>query len=195
MRRKEGDKGGDILRAAVSVFSREGFDGAKVSAIAAEAGVATGSVYLYFSGKDDILDGLFREFWDNLRDAIVRIDLADPLDRIRRQLELFYDRLVADRRLALVYLRDHHRFVARRSQGIQSYQECLELGAKAFREASGAEPGHETLPLSYAILFGGVRAALEHALERPEAESQFVKEHMLTMAVGSLRVLIEGGRG
>jgi AcrR family transcriptional regulator len=195
MRRKEGDKGGDILRAAVSVFSRDGFDGAKVSTIAAEAGVATGSVYLYFTGKDDILDGLFREFWDNLRDAIVRIDLADPLDRIRRQLELFYDRLVADRRLARVYLHDHHRFLARRPRGFESYQDCLGLGDKAFREASGAVPEPEILSLSYAILFGGVRAALEYALDRPETETESVKKHMLTMAVGSLRVLIEGEKG
>lgn len=195
MRRKEGDKGGDILKAAVSVFSRDGFDGAKVSAIAAEAGVATGSVYLYFSGKDDILDALFREFWDDLSDAIHRIDLADPLERIRRQLELFYDRLVADRRLARVYLHDHHRFVSRRPRGIESYQECLDLGGQAFREASGSVPGQEIFSLSHAILFGGVRAALEYAQDRPELETESVKKHMLTMAVGSLRILIEGDKG
>jgi AcrR family transcriptional regulator len=193
MRRKEGDKRGDILRSAVGVFAREGFDNARISAVAAEAGVATGSVYLYFGGKDDILDGLFREFWEGLRDAIGRIDLADPMDRIRRELELFYDRLVADRRLATVYLRDHHRFVARRPQGIEAYQACLDLGGEAFREAADSPLGQDALSLSYAILFGGVRAAIECALGRPESETESVKNHMLTMAVGSLRVLAGGG--
>ncbi len=192
MRRKEGDKGGDILRAAVKVFARDGFDGAKVTTIASEAKVATGSVYLYFAGKDDILDALFREFWENLRTALSRIESPDPMDRIQCQLALFYDRLVADRFLSVVYLRDHHRFLARASSGIEAYHSSLEMGEKAFVEACKTSD-HEQFALSHAILFGGVRSALEYALEKPESESNCVREHMLKMAMASIRVLVEGG--
>lgn len=192
MRRKEGDKRGDILRAAVQVFARDGFDGAKVTTIASEAKVATGSVYLYFAGKDDILDGLFREFWENLRHALAQIESADPMDRIRSQLVMFYDRLVADRRLAEVYLRDHHRFVDNAPSGIEDYRACLDLAEKAFGEACGGAVDHERFALSQAILFGGVRSALEYALGRPESETGSVREHMLTMAMASIRVLAKG---
>jgi AcrR family transcriptional regulator len=192
MRRKEGDKGGDILRSAVRVFARDGFDGAKVTTIASEAKVATGSVYLYFGGKDDILDGLFREFWENLRNVLSRVESVDPMNRIRRQLAMFYDQLVADRPLAVVYLRDHHRFLSRESVGIEAYRQCLELGEKAFGEACGTSD-HARFALSQSILFGGVRSALEYALERPEAETNSVREQMLTMAMASIRVLAKGG--
>lgn len=192
MRTKEGDKGGDILRAAVRVFARDGFDGAKVTAIADEAKVATGSVYLYFGGKDDILDALFWEFWVGLRESLARIETPDPMDRIRRQLVLFYDRLVADRPLAQVYLRDHHRFVARGSDGTDDFRACLALAEKAFGEACGGETDHERFALSQSILFGGVRSALEYALGRPESETVSVRDHMITMAMGSIRVLAQG---
>jgi len=193
MRRKEGDKGGDILRAAVRVFARDGFDGAKVTTIALEAKVATGSVYLYFAGKDDILDALFREFWSALRDGLSRIDVPNPLERIRCQLVLFYDRLVADRDLALVYLRDHHRFAAHASDVTRDYRACLDLAEKAFGDVCGAPTNHERFALSQSILFGGVRSALEYALDRPESESISVREHKLTMAKASKRVMARGG--
>ncbi|MCV4785307.1 TetR/AcrR family transcriptional regulator, partial [Escherichia coli] len=51
----QGDKRTAILRAATTVFARKGFFNSKVSDIAAEAGIADGTVYLYFKGKDDIL--------------------------------------------------------------------------------------------------------------------------------------------
>ncbi|HWS73101.1 MAG TPA: helix-turn-helix domain-containing protein, partial [Thermoanaerobaculia bacterium] len=41
-----------ILRAAVDVFARNGYFNAKVSEIAKAAGVADGTIYLYFDGKE-----------------------------------------------------------------------------------------------------------------------------------------------
>jgi len=56
-----GDKRDRILRAAVTVFSRKGFFNSKVSEIARAAGVADGTIYLYFKNKDDLLISLFEE--------------------------------------------------------------------------------------------------------------------------------------
>ena len=53
------DKRGAILRAAISVFARNGFFNSKVADIASEAGIADGTVYLYFKSKDDILHSVF----------------------------------------------------------------------------------------------------------------------------------------
>src|SRR6476659_3781371 len=54
-----GDKRERILDAAELVFAQHGFFAAKVSEIAKEAGVADGTIYLYFKNKDDLLISLF----------------------------------------------------------------------------------------------------------------------------------------
>src|SRR3712207_5545049 len=73
-----------ILDAAVRVFAREGFHSARVSDIADEAGVAYGLVYHYFDSKDEVLDTLFLDRWDELLAAIREVDPQDgePRDKL-----------------------------------------------------------------------------------------------------------------
>src|SRR6516225_5792547 len=71
---RTGGKRERILDAAVHVFAEKGFYGAKVSEIAREAGVADGTIYLYFKSKDDLLISLFEDRMAqinaNLREAL-----------------------------------------------------------------------------------------------------------------------------
>ena len=53
------DKRDRILDAATKVFAKRGCFGAQVADIAKRAGVASGTVYLYFKSKDDLLLSLF----------------------------------------------------------------------------------------------------------------------------------------
>jgi TetR/AcrR family transcriptional regulator, fatty acid metabolism regulator protein len=55
------DKRRRILDAAISVFARKGYFAARVTDIAKKAGVADGTIYLYFRNKEDILVRLFDE--------------------------------------------------------------------------------------------------------------------------------------
>ncbi len=55
------DKRERILKAAVKVFARDGFFLAKVEEIAKAADVATGTIYLYFENKDDLMISIFEE--------------------------------------------------------------------------------------------------------------------------------------
>jgi len=57
--KQPGDKRERILSAAERIFARHGFFAAKVSDVAKEAGVADGTIYLYFKSKDDLLISLF----------------------------------------------------------------------------------------------------------------------------------------
>src|SRR3989442_11262936 len=50
-----------IIDAAIRVFARTGYYNSRVSDIAREAGIASGTIYLYFKTKDEILVTLFRE--------------------------------------------------------------------------------------------------------------------------------------
>ncbi|WP_216892751.1 TetR/AcrR family transcriptional regulator [Nocardia alni] len=52
---------GVIVHAATRVLSRAGFAGLSMAAVAAEAGVATGTVYKHFSGKSELMTAVFRE--------------------------------------------------------------------------------------------------------------------------------------
>ena len=59
-------KESSILNAAEKIFAQAGFDGAKVSDIARAALVAEGTVYLYYTNKQDLLAGVVGRFWTQL---------------------------------------------------------------------------------------------------------------------------------
>jgi TetR/AcrR family fatty acid metabolism transcriptional regulator len=93
-----------ILRAATDVFARSGYFNAKVAEIAKAAGVADGTIYLYFDGKEDILITIFREHTRNYLQSLER-DLANVRkaeDRIRVAIRHHLQALGRDRNLAVV---------------------------------------------------------------------------------------------
>lgn len=99
------DKREAILRAATSVFAEKGYFNSKVADIAKAAGVADGTVYLYFKNKDDVLHSIFdramAEFISEGRRELALIE--KPEDKLRRIAELHLERLGADRDMAIVF--------------------------------------------------------------------------------------------
>src|SRR2546421_9433142 len=94
-----------ILRAATRVFARNGYFNSKVADIAREAGVADGTVYLYFKSKEEILHSIFdRSMEEAIADGRKRLDkIVDPRERVRSIAHMHLDRLGADRDLAVVF--------------------------------------------------------------------------------------------
>jgi TetR/AcrR family fatty acid metabolism transcriptional regulator len=116
-----GDKRELILKAATKVFAQNGFFNSQVADVAKVAGVAAGTVYLYFQGKDDLLVSIFersmREALDEGRTATDGI--ADPSERLRRIAHMHLGRLGRDRNLAVVFqieLRHSVKFMERFSE-------------------------------------------------------------------------------
>jgi TetR/AcrR family fatty acid metabolism transcriptional regulator len=113
-----GPKRDAILRAAIDVFAERGYFNAQVADVARVAGVAAGTVYLYFRSKDDLLISIFER---GMREAIAEGealvgDLADPRARLRRFARLHLARLGRDRNLAVVFqveLRQSTKFMER----------------------------------------------------------------------------------
>ena len=99
------DKYALILRAATRVFARRGFFLAKVADVAREAGVADGTVYLYFKNKEHLLVSIFEEFMAEAvaegRAAVEGVD--DPVERLRSIAGLHLERMGRDRDLAVVF--------------------------------------------------------------------------------------------
>jgi TetR/AcrR family fatty acid metabolism transcriptional regulator len=65
-----------ILEAAITVFARMGYHGARVSDIAQEAGIAYGLVYHYFKNKEEILRSIFEERWSGFLEGLEGIAAA-----------------------------------------------------------------------------------------------------------------------
>ena len=104
-REKANGKYEAILRAAIKVFGRCGFFNAKVADVAREAGVADGTVYLYFKNKDDILVSIFNHVMDEaLTSGRSRLsEIEDPVEKLRRIVHAHLDRFERDRDLAVVF--------------------------------------------------------------------------------------------
>ena len=107
---KGNDKYHRILDAAIKVFAEQGFHQATISQIARDAGVADGTIYLYFKNKDDILVQFFnyktKQVFDSFREEVDKAD--NSLDKlgnlIRRHLEEFQN----DRSMAVLYQAETH---------------------------------------------------------------------------------------
>ncbi len=102
--RRSGDKRERILSAAVRVFARSGFFATRVSDIAKAAGVADGTIYLYFDSKEDLLVSLFEDRVDRLL-SYMREELPKKktaADRLEAVIEMQLGLLEGERDLAEV---------------------------------------------------------------------------------------------
>ncbi len=135
------DKREAILRAATAVFAQHGFFQSQVADVARAAGVAAGTVYLYFRSKDDLLVSIFER---TMREAIAEgraalSGVTDPRARLEHVARLHLDRLGRDRDLAVVFqveLRQSTKFMERFSSSyLRDYigviRETIAEGQKA----------------------------------------------------------------
>src|SRR5215831_2543186 len=99
-----GDKRGRILASAMRVFASKGFFGAKVSDIADDAGVADGTIYLYFKSKDDLLISLFEQQMLKINEILTRSmeGVADADAKLRMFIRAYMDLVSANRHAAEV---------------------------------------------------------------------------------------------
>lgn len=141
-KRKDNQKYHRIIAAATRVFARKGFFHARISEIAHEAGVADGTIYIYFENKDDILISLFEEqmkvVLDNMVASIAKFD--DPVRKLeefaRTHLELIeQNKDVAE--IIQVELRQSSKFMKEyKNEQFASY---LDLIADIVREGQEKE--------------------------------------------------------
>jgi TetR/AcrR family fatty acid metabolism transcriptional regulator len=101
---RSGDKRQRILDAAVRVFAKKGFYATRVSEVAKAAGVADGTIYLYFKSKDELLVSLFEDRVERLL-AFLKTELPTTVrasEKLRRIIELQLGLLEGERDLAEV---------------------------------------------------------------------------------------------
>jgi TetR/AcrR family fatty acid metabolism transcriptional regulator len=189
---RKGPKHDRILEAAVKVFARKGFHNSRIAEIAVEAGVASGTIYLYFRNKDDILISVFEESLDQIIGEVER-DLAgipDPRDRLRRFIWLHLRMLREHRELAEVLqveLRQSNKFMKEYVPG--RWIQYLDIIARILKD--GQKKGIFRRDLSLGIYKRAVFGALDeislHWITTRKDES-----FLELAAVQLSRVLLEG---
>ena len=155
------DKRELILRAATKLFARRGFFHAQVADVAREAGIAAGTVYLYFENKDDLLISIFErtmsEALDEARTALAGVD--DPVERLRRLARVHLNRLGQDRDLAVVFqveLRQSTKFMERFSSTLlRDYLHAIR-DAISGAQATGAFRPDVSPTLAAKMLYGAL---------------------------------------
>ncbi|HEY1526100.1 MAG TPA: TetR/AcrR family transcriptional regulator [Candidatus Angelobacter sp.] len=99
------DKYQRILDAAIEVIAEHGFFHSRVAEIADRAGVADGTIYLYFKNKDELLmaaiDSAFHRFIQRARSSLDQVH--DPREKLRRMAFLHLESLGSNRSLAIVF--------------------------------------------------------------------------------------------
>jgi TetR/AcrR family transcriptional regulator, fatty acid metabolism regulator protein len=168
MRVKEGNKEADILDAAIKIFAKNGFHNAKIYYIAETAGIATGSVYLYFKNKEAILNKIFENLWGLLYKGVSEIkqrnDLSS-LDQIDYLIDLFFDIFIEKPELAIVFVNEATNVSHREGELWIKYNELfIEDGEKIVSDGinKGAiNPNINAKAFRY-FLLGGVRYMLDN---------------------------------
>lgn len=138
MRKREGNKEKAILEASVKIFAQRGYHRAKISSIAEQAGIATGSVYLYFRNKETILLTIFDRLWigltDNLRNIVKQTDI-DPSMKLDLVIDQFFDNFITNPSLASVFVNEQHHLIKdKRGNVAKHYNDFLDLAEEIIRE-------------------------------------------------------------
>jgi TetR/AcrR family fatty acid metabolism transcriptional regulator len=109
--KSKNDKYHRILEAAVTVFAQCGFHESTISQIARAAGVADGTIYLYFKNKDDILVHFFnfktRQVFARFREEVDQAKSA--VDKLRNLIRRHLNEFQKDRFMAVLYQAETHR--------------------------------------------------------------------------------------
>ena len=156
-----------ILAAALEEFSAHGFEAARLDDMARRAGVAKGTIYLYFKDKEELFQALVRSFISPVVGALEQVSHMDaPLPAVTRQLaELFVREIVETRRKDIIRLIF--------SEG----QRFPKLAEFYYREV-----------ISRALV--AVRALLKRALERSEISNEaLVRFPQLLIAPGLVAII------
>jgi len=130
-----------IIDAAIKVIAQHGYHSAKMTNIAAEAGVADGTIYNYFESKEQVLICIFEEKMTELiAQATLKINAhQSPVDKVRAFVRNHFEHLQRNPELGKVFqveLRQSQQFF--HGYRPKKLFEYLDLLGSAIREGQRA---------------------------------------------------------
>ncbi len=189
------DKYQRILDAAIEVIAGHGFFHSRVAEIAERAGVADGTIYLYFKNKDELLmaaiDSAFHRFIARAKAALK--DTSDPREKLRRMAFLHLEALGSNRNLAIVFqteLRHSAKFLGEFSHNMMV--EYFDLIKSVLREGQEAKVFRPELSVTIAAhcFFGAVdEIVTTWILSDRERERDY---HLSSLAESIVDIVLKG---
>lgn len=158
-KRRDYDKFYKIIQAATRMFAQKGFFQTKISEIAREAGVADGTIYLYFENKDHILIALFEEQMKRVLDNMIT-QVSKEVDPVRKleRFALTHLKLIEENRdmaeIIQVELRQSSQFMKEyKNEQFMRYLDLIEEIVKEGQETGAFKP--EVIPGLFKRAFFG----------------------------------------
>lgn len=192
MRRKEGNKEQDITTAAIEVFAEDGYHEAKISKIAELANVATGSVYLYFESKEDLLVKIFSDLWIKLISLVNTINQRDDLsstEKLEGFIDTVFDVFTANSKLALLFVKEQPHFLQEKDNKLNIlYNNFLEIGEKILDEGVNNNSFNKNLDkkITKNFIYGGIRHLLHLWALNPD-------EYLLNKVRQDIKYIVKKG--
>jgi TetR/AcrR family transcriptional regulator, fatty acid metabolism regulator protein len=194
--KRGGDKRERILAAAVKTFAKSGFYNAKVSEVASAAGVADGTIYLYFKNKDDLLISAFEDRMqmlnERLRQELARTE-GPTVIKLRKCLQLHLLLAIEAPDLAefiTVELRQSSKFI--KEYDNQKFHEYLEIVVDVIKEGqrAGEMRGDMEPWIATRALFGALDEMLLALVLRKEVTPELVESRVAALE----RLFVDGLR-
>jgi TetR/AcrR family fatty acid metabolism transcriptional regulator len=163
--KQNSDKYHKILEAAVVVFAERGFFQSTISQIAKQAGVADGTIYLYFKNKDDILVQFYEyktsQAFKRFRQAVNQATSAEQ--KLRRLVHTHLEEFQKDINMAIVYQAETH-------QHQRLAQEIIKEMSKMYRDIItevlelGQQEGHFRRNLYVGLVMRLITGAVDEVI-------------------------------
>lgn len=188
----EPDKRERILAAASGLFLSAGLQ-APMSAIAAAAGVATGTPYTYFQSKDDLVLAVFERVCSRLNAAMIsRVDLGLPLrSRCEAYIDAYIDHIWSDPTQAMLYevIANAPQVVAQKVGPL--FEDFIAFSIAVFSETDGAEGSAGGAAMPKNLMASFVRGAVRNTLKRQRIAggslTPEIKQQIIAMCWAALR--------
>lgn len=181
MARRKPNKRDILLRSALELFAENGFHGTPISQIAAKAGVGVGTIYRYFSGKDELIQELFQELFVKISAQVNQgIDNELPL---RERFIVLFTRVLnyfihEPRQFRFMEQYHYSPFFQRQTEDLNEHERIRQLlltarSAGIFKDLP--------LPVMESIAFGPIVAlAKEHLTGRFQVDERIINETVLS---------------
>ncbi|MBA3381392.1 MAG: TetR/AcrR family transcriptional regulator [Actinobacteria bacterium] len=183
-----------ILDAAVRVFARNGYHGARVGDIATEAGVAHGLLYHYFGSKEEVLETVFRENFSELLDRFRAVEEADESagEKLEGIAKILLRTWRNDPALVTVMVREVARSPQLQAQ-VDEVRQAFSIVQRVIEEgqADGAFRRDIDAELASFVVYGGLEEVLTGWVlgQLPDGDEEVARaeETAIQLTLGGLR--------
>jgi AcrR family transcriptional regulator len=162
-----------LIAAALKLFCEKGFQNTSTANISRQAGVATGTLFLYFKSKDDLINALYKEAKSALA-GYFRQDLPSQAP-VEVQLRHFWQRYIDwawenPYHFRFFAMFSHSPFISTltREEAASSFSFTQDLVEQAIREGITALDSH----LFIALFSGQMNAIVHYLMENPRLENK-----------------------